>query len=140
MAARRRNLVSDMCTMLPYGTAICCYAYTNKQITLPFISIPFIPCSAVHFIFFLRCIIHSFLFTVYVFSFFILPYPAFCRTFPRCFRSSPVLSVSSCNNVASTSTEFPIPVGSIPSFSYLFMFFLTHMQCCSEYFCAVSRY
>ena len=135
MAARRRKLVSDMCTMLPYGTAICCYAYTNKQITLPFVSIPFIPCSAVHFIFFLRCIIHSFLFTVYVLSFFILPCPAFCRTFPHCF-----LSVSSCNNVAFTSTEFPIPVRSIPSFSYLFMCFLTRMQCCSEYCCAVSRY
>ena len=32
LAARRSKLVGGMCSMLPYGTGICCYAFIYKKI------------------------------------------------------------------------------------------------------------
>ena len=38
LAARRSNLVGGMCSVLPYGTGICCYAFIRKKLLL--LSIP----------------------------------------------------------------------------------------------------
>ena len=40
LAARKSKLVSGMCSMLPYGTGICCYAVIYYFFLLP-LSIPF---------------------------------------------------------------------------------------------------
>ena len=32
LAARRSELVSSICSMLPYGTGICCYAFIQSGI------------------------------------------------------------------------------------------------------------